>query len=120
IVLSCRLRIALHEISVPGFLSLERTLTEKVVHKCSDVESDLRVQRFVVRFKHNPLQTAIETLFDEESETADRDVFVFTREPVVAIHRSRSPVDDAVWKDSDRIDSAGIQDPVLVIREFPL
>src|SRR6187549_737429 len=59
IVLSCRFRIALHEISISGFLSLERTLTEEVVHKRSDVEPDLRVQRFVVRFKHNPLQTAV-------------------------------------------------------------
>src|ERR1700682_167856 len=68
------LAVALHEVSLLRRRSLERALPEKCLHEGSDVETDLRPQRRIVGFEHNPFGAAIKALFDEQRQAADRDV----------------------------------------------
>ena len=98
------LAVALDEVGVARRLPLEGALPEQVVHEGADVEADLRPERLVVGLEHHPLQAAVQALLDEQREPADRDVLVLAAEVVVAVHRPRAPVDDAVGEDAERVD----------------
>ena len=117
VVLRRGARVALHEVGVARRRALEGALAEQVVHEGADVEPDLRPQRLVVRLEHHPLQAAIEALLDVEREPADRDVLVLAAEAVVAVHRARAPVDDAVREDADGVDAPWVDHAVLAVGE---
>src|SRR6266542_50719 len=115
IVLSCRLGVALHKVRVLRFLALESALPKEVLHKGADIQPDLRVQRLVIRFENYPFETAIQALFYEQRQAANRNVLIFTSKAVIAIHRACAPVDDAVRKDTYSVHGSWVQDAVLVI-----
>src|SRR5262249_9085870 len=50
IVLRSGVLIALDEICLLRLLPLERTLAKQIMHKCSDIQPDLRPERLVIRF----------------------------------------------------------------------
>ena len=63
----CGFVVALDEISVARRLALKRALAEKALHKCADIEPDLRPKRLIVRLKDDPLRPAIERLSSMKS-----------------------------------------------------
>src|SRR5215475_2303361 len=71
------LAVALHEICLTRCGALKCTLTEQRLHEGAEVKANLRPQWFVVRLKHHPLGTSIQAFFQEQSETANRHIFVF-------------------------------------------
>src|SRR5215467_6135381 len=69
------LAVALHEVRLLRRGALERALLEERLHEGTDVHSDLRPQRLIVRFEHHPLGSAIQALFEKEGQAANGYVF---------------------------------------------
>src|ERR1051325_8485598 len=63
VILGGGLFIALDEVGVPWSRALERALPEQVVQKRTDIESNLRPERLVVRLENHPLQSSEKALF---------------------------------------------------------
>src|SRR5262245_44533054 len=114
IVLGGRLGIDFDKIGVARLLALERALTEQVVHKCASGDADLRPERLIVRLKDRELQTAIETLFDEQRQPADGDVLVIVIARIIeTAHRPRAPAHNTCGEDADGVDRFRVDDSVL-------
>src|SRR5688500_4155965 len=56
--------IAFDEIGLWGCFSLERPLSEKILHEGADIEPDLPPQSFVIGLEDHPLRSAVETLLE--------------------------------------------------------
>src|SRR5579862_5261211 len=83
--------VALHEVRITRRGALERALAKQRLHKGANIQPDRRPQRFVVRLEHRPLQAPAQALLEEQSSTADRNVFVFVRQLVRTTQRPGTP-----------------------------
>src|SRR6185295_4893191 len=116
ITLRCGFFITLDKVGIARRAALECALSEQVMHERTDVESNLRPQRLVVRLEDHPLQRAIERLFDEKGRAPHRDVLPFRADCVVALQSPRAPRDCAVDREApNAVDRLRIQYAVLVI-----
>src|SRR5688572_9183133 len=77
IVLSCRAAIAANKVRVARRSTLESTFAKESLHERTDVQSNLGPQRFIVRFEHNPMRSAIQALLEEQGEPPNGDVLPF-------------------------------------------
>ena len=87
------------------------------MHEGADIEPDLRPQRLVVGFEHDPLGAAIETFLDEERRPAHRHVLPVGGERIGAVERARAPADVAVDREiAQAVDAERIERAVLEVR----
>jgi hypothetical protein len=63
---------------------------KQILHKCADVQSELRPQRLVVRVEHRPRVAAVEAFFEEYRRAADREILPVASRPGVAQLRSET------------------------------
>jgi hypothetical protein len=64
----------------------EGALAKQDVHESAHIQADLCLEWLIVWLKHRPFSATVETFFDVESKSPDRDVLVFAGEVVFPIH----------------------------------
>ena len=55
----------------------EGALAKQDVHESAHSQVDLNSERFVVWFKHRPFGATVETFFDVENQSSNRDILAF-------------------------------------------
>src|SRR5205814_8883400 len=101
-----------------GAAALKGALSELIVHERTDVETNLGPQRLVIRLEHDPFRPPEQALFDEQSHSANREVFPFARKSIGADERARSPDHIAVHREiAQAVDAQRIETAILRIRQ---
>src|SRR5260370_10727565 len=62
------LAVALHKVGLTRRCALKSTLPEQALHECTDIQSNLGPERFVVWLEHDPLRSAEQALIDVECD----------------------------------------------------
>ena len=78
----------------------EGTPAKQAAHESAHIQVDLCPERLIVWLKHCPFGATVDTFFNIESKSSNRDVLVFAAELVAPIHGVHALVVDTVRQDT--------------------
>ena len=82
----------------PLCVAHEGALTKQVVHESAHIQTNLCSDRLIVWLKQRPFGATVETFFDVENQSSDRNVLVFAAEVFVPIYGVRALVVNTAGK----------------------